>query len=167
MAGIFVQGETKVRPGVYTRYESGGIQTTGSLLSGIGACVFRSSFGPLNEIAELYSPGEAHDLFGDGGTSDVIDELFFGGASSVIAVRANTGGTATAITLKDSLDAGVVTITAKYVGARAFAVTIRDSLVNAAMRELTIYEPMHTSLPLLTWRSRQPQKSRDVMGLNR
>ena len=49
MSGTFVVGETKIRPGVYTRYENaGGVEIAGAA-NGIGAAVIRANWGPLNK----------------------------------------------------------------------------------------------------------------------
>jgi len=144
MSGTFVVGETKIRPGVYTRRENaGGVEIAGAV-NGIGAAVIRANWGPLNKIVWIESPVDAAAAFGlpgTGHTVNIIDEMLTGGASKVAAVRAGSGGTAATITLKDTTGSpvNVVTITAKYPGARPFSVTIRDSLADANKRECIIY----------------------------
>jgi len=71
-------------------------------------------------------------------------EAFKGGCSKLEVVRAGTGGESATIVLTDTATtpADVVNITAKYPGTRGnnFTVTIRDSLTNASLRELLLYE---------------------------
>jgi hypothetical protein len=141
MPGIFTIGETKARPGVYTRYENaGGIPPAGAI-NGIGAAVVKANWGPLNQLIEFDGANAVAPVFGTALTVDTITEMFAGGCRKVKAVRAGAGGTAATITLKDDAAVGVdaVKITAKYVGDRAFSVTIRDSLLNSEKRECIIY----------------------------
>lgn len=141
MAGIFTIGETKARPGVYTRYENAGGVSLAGAVNGIGAAIIKANWGPLNQLVELDGANAVAPAFGSALTVDTITEMFTGGCSKVKAVRAGTGGTPTTISLKDDTNlVDVVTITAKYPGDRAFNVTIRDSLTNTEKRECIIYE---------------------------
>jgi len=141
MAGVFTIGETKVRPGVYTRYENAGGTPLAGAVNGIGAAIIKANWGPLNQLVELDGANAVAPAFGSAMTIDTITEMFTGGCSKVKAVRAGTGGTPTAVTLKDDTNlVDVVTITAKYPGDRAFNITIRDSLANTEKRECIIYE---------------------------
>lgn len=143
MSGTFVVGETKIRPGVYTRYENaGGVEIAGAS-SGIGAAIIRANWGPLNQVKWIESPVDAA-IFGAPSalhTINIVDEMLAGGASKVAVVRAGTGGTAATITLKDTTATPIsaVTITAKYVGTRALSVTIKDNLADATKRDCVIY----------------------------
>ena len=139
MAGVFTIGETKVRPGVYTRYENtGGTELAGSV-NGIGAAVVKANWGPLNQLIDVESANDAVLIFGSELTVDTITEMFRGGCKKVKAVRAGNGGTPSTVTLKDEASTDVVTITGNYVGDRAFSVTVRDSLLNSEKRECIIY----------------------------
>jgi len=136
---VFTVGETKTRPGVYTRYENAGSTPLAGAINGIGAAIIKSNWGPLNQLVTLDGVNSVAPTFGTDLTVDTITEMFNGGCSKVKVVRAGSGGTASTITLKDDVAANVVTITAKYVGNRAFNVTIRDSLLNSEKRECIIY----------------------------
>ncbi|MBS4932916.1 MAG: phage tail sheath subtilisin-like domain-containing protein [Clostridiales bacterium] len=140
MGGIFKVGETKIRPGIYNRITQKKNDTE-KFLDGVGACVFRADFGPVNQIMEFTPNSDYKKMFGTSGTTDIIDYLFQGGANSVIACRIGKEGTAATITLKNTeLEEGqdVVKITAKYSGSREFAVTIRNRLTQED-RECIIY----------------------------
>lgn len=140
--GTFTIGETKIRPGEYHRFENAGEITAVDARNGIVAGIIKSNWGPLNQVV-AFSPSTAiKSVFGSGLTEQLIAEMFKGGANTGYFIRVGTGGTAGNITLKDSATESVnaVTITAKYVGARAFKVTIRDSLVNSSKRECIIYD---------------------------
>ena len=140
--GTFTIGETKIRPGEYHRFENEGEITAVDARNGVVAGIIKSNWGPLNQVV-AFSPSTAiKSVFGSGLTEQLISEMFKGGANTGYFIRVGTGGTAGNITLKDSATESVnaVTITAKYVGARAFKVTIRDSLVNSSKRECIIYD---------------------------
>lgn len=143
--GTFTIGETKIRPGEYHRVENAGGIVAAGARNGIIAGVIRANWGPLNEVVAFEPSTSVRKVYGagTGKTQDLIDWMFLGGATKGYFVRVGTGGTKGTITLKDTtaetaLDA--VTITAKYVGSRAFTCTIRDSLINTAKRECIIYD---------------------------
>lgn len=139
MSGIFSVGESKIRPGVYIRYENaGGIELAGAS-NGLGAAVITANWGPLNQIKWIEDPISAAAIFGEEGTVNIVNEMLAGGAARVAVVRAGTGGTAATITLQDTANAEVVTITAKHVGNRALSVTVKDSLSDINKRECIIY----------------------------
>ena len=145
MAGRYSIGETKVRPGIYFRQENGGGNDTLGATNGIVGVAFKANWGPLGEIVTIDNPADIATLFGDdsgsGSNTAVLNAIFQGGASQVLAVRVGSGGTKAAITLADtaSTPANVVTLTAKYAGTRALSVTIKDSLSITTMRECIIY----------------------------
>lgn len=142
--GTFTVGETKIRPGEYHRIENGGGIVAAGARNGIIAGVIQANWGPLNQAIVFDPSTSVKKVFGagEGKTQGLIDIMFLGGASRGYFVRVGTGGTAATITLKDSATESVnaVTITAKYVGSRAFTATIRDSLVNTSKRECIIYD---------------------------
>ena len=145
MAGRYSIGETKVRPGIYFRQENGGGNETLGATNGIVGVAFQANWGPLGKIVTIEDPSDIATIYGDDSGSNsnvaILNAIFQGGASQVLAVRVGTGGTKAAITLKDtdSTPANVVTLTAKYAGTRALSVTIKDSLSITTMRECIIY----------------------------
>lgn len=146
MADRFNVGESKVRPGVHFRQESGSELNLTGAESGIVAVAFKANWGPLGEVVVVNNPADIATLFGDDSVSGsnvaILRKIFQGGASQIKAVRVGAGGTKAAITLKDTTTGtavDVVTLTAKYAGTRALSVTIKDSLSNASERECIIY----------------------------
>lgn len=145
MADRFNLGETKVRPGVHFRRESGNELNLTGAEDGVVAIAFKANWGPLGEVVTIDNPADISKIFGDdsvtGSNVAVLSKIFQGGASKIKAVRVGSGGTKASITLKDtdSTPASVVTLTAKYAGTRALSVTIKDSLSNASERECIIY----------------------------
>ena len=145
MAGRYSIGETKVRPGIYFRQENGGGNDTLGATNGIVGVAFKANWGPLGEVVSLSDPSEITTIFGDdsgtGSNVSILNAIFQGGASQILAVRVGSGGTKASVTLKDtaSTAADVVTLTAKYAGTRDLSVTIKDSLSITTMRECIIY----------------------------
>ena len=143
--GTFTIGEKKIRPGIYHRTENaGGIELAGAR-NGIIAGVIRANWGPLNTVVTFDPDTSVKQVYGAGSgmTQSMIDMMFREGATKGYFVRAGSGGTAGSITLTDTTAdtaLNAVTLTAKYVGSRAFAVTIRDSLTNTEQRECIVYD---------------------------
>lgn len=142
--GTFTIGETKIRPGEYHRVENGGGVSIVGATNGIVAGVIQANWGPLNEVVEFLPSTNIKQVYGSGTgmTQAMIFPMFLDGAVRGYFVRCGSGGTSGNITLKDSATeaANAVTISAKYVGSRAFTVTIRDSITNTSKRECIIYD---------------------------
>ena len=130
MAGTYIIGEKKVRPGAYFNVTKKDEGITPDIISGVVACVFKSDFGPLGTVAELGTGEGYENTFGTGGTTDTIREAFNGGAVTVLAVRLGNGGTAASITLNDEEGEGVVKIAGNYPGAKPFSVTVSEKLTD-------------------------------------
>ena len=53
MAGTFILGETKVRPGSYFNIQKKGGNSSASVMNGVTAVIFQADFGPLNTAVEM------------------------------------------------------------------------------------------------------------------
>lgn len=138
MAGTFILGEMKIRPGAYFNIrKKGGNDSV--IMNGVTAVIFRADFGPLNTAVELDAADGYSHIFGDGLTTDAIREAAAGGAKKIIACRVGNGGSCGAITLKGTGNEDVLTITAKYPGAKGFTATVRNKLSNPDLRECIFY----------------------------
>lgn len=142
MGMFFTLGQPMKRPGTYQRYENAGNSSSASTVNGTCAALFSASWGPLNQVVMLADDSQVFKYFGSGGTTKVLDRVFKGGASKVLAVRGGSGGAASTLTLKDTgtTPASAITVTAKYPGARAFSLLLRDSLTDTTKREFILYE---------------------------
>ena len=140
MAGTFMIGETKVRPGGYFNIQKKGDNASAGAVNGITGILFKADWGPINEVVEL-SVGDGYEsTFGNGGTTDAIGLAFEGGTKTAYCCRVGNGGTPGNIKLKlASEDTEAVSITAKYAGAKAFTVSIKDKLADDTQRECIIY----------------------------
>lgn len=146
MAGsTFLAGEQKIRPGVYVRVTSSAEAPAAAVPQGIVAALFRASWGPLGQAVALEGPDSVEATYGTGNTTHVVSEAFRGGCRQVVAYRLGTGGATATGQLQDTTTptpVAVVRIDAKYSGTRgnSLALTLRDSLVDPAKRELLVYE---------------------------
>ena len=87
MAGTFIIGEKKVRPGqYYRRFTDGGVETSGAN-NGVLAALFKSNWGPLNKEFDLdvSMRNNLSDYYGNG--TEILKEGFIGGATTIRAVR--------------------------------------------------------------------------------
>lgn len=139
MTGTYIAGELKKEPGIYHRVTTDKETDVTGAIVGVGAGIIRGNWGPLNEVVHLKNADDVERIFGKNGTQDLITLMFKGGIKEGYFVRIGKGGTAPTISLKDSSSQAAVTITGKYVGARAFTATIRDAL-SGGNRELILYD---------------------------
>lgn len=139
MAGTFILGETKVRPGTYFNIQKKGGNAAAGVMNGVTAVIFRADFGPLNEAIELSAEDGYEGTFGTALTTDAMKEAIAGGAKTIIACRVGNGGTQGSIKLQDSDSTDAVSITAKYPGAKDFVVTVREKLSDSTLKECIFY----------------------------
>lgn len=138
MAGYFLVGETKVRPGSY--FNIGKNETSAAdVINGVTAVIFRSDFGPTGSAVKLSAEEGYESTYGTGGTTDAILQALNGGAQTIIACRLGKGGTQASAILKDENGEDAITITAKYPGAKEFTITIKEKLSDPSMKQCMIY----------------------------
>ena len=139
MAGTFILGETKVRPGSYFNIQKKGGNTAAGIMNGVTAVIFKADFGPLNTVVELSAEDGYEQTFGTGLTTDAIREAIAGGAKTIIACRVGNGGMQGTIVLKDTAKEDALSITAKYPGDKDFTVTVREKLSDSTLKECIFY----------------------------
>lgn len=141
MAGTFMLGETKVRPGSYFNIQKKGGNEVPAVMDGVTAVIFKSDFGPLNEAVEISAEDGYEQVFGNALTTDALKQAFLGGAKTIIACRTGNGGTEGTISLKEKggTSANAVKITAKYPGAKPFTLSIRSKLTDSTKKECIFY----------------------------
>lgn len=139
MAGTFILGEQKVRPGSYFNIQKKGNNAAASIVNGVTAVIFKADFGPLNKVVELSAEEGYEGTFGTGLTTDAMREAIAGGAKTIVACRVGNGGTQGTIALNDADGEKALTVTAKYPGDKAFTVTIREKLSDSALKECIFY----------------------------
>ena len=139
MAGTFMLGETKVRPGAYFNIQKRGGNAAAGIMNGVTAVLFQADFGPLNTAVELQAADGYEQMFGTGLTTDAIREAIAGGAKTVIACRVGNGGTQGTIQLRDTEGVEALCITARYPGEKDFLVTVREKLSDSSKKECIFY----------------------------
>ncbi len=139
MAGTFILGETKIRPGSYFNIQKKGGNAAAGVMNGVTAVVFKADFGPLNTAVELSADEGYEQTFGAGLTTDAIKEAIAGGAKTIIACRLGNGGTQGTITLQNTDGEDALTVTAKYPGDKDFAATVREKLSDSSLKECIFY----------------------------
>lgn len=141
MAGTFMIGETKVRPGAYFNLNKKGDGALAGAINGIVGVLFKSDWGPLNEAVEISVDDGYYSTYGNGGSTDAIGLAFEGGAVTAVCCRVGNGGTQGNVKLNlEEGDTEAVSITAKYVGSKKFTVSIKDKLSDDTQRECIIYD---------------------------
>lgn len=138
MAGTFIFGETKVRPGSYFNIQTGDSRESDTM-NGVTAVIFKADFGPLNTVVELDASSGYEKTFGTGLTTDAIKEAILGGAKTIIACRVGSGGEKGEITMNDQNGEPALTVMARYPGDKDFTVTIREKLTDPALKECIFY----------------------------
>ena len=73
MGEIFYAGERKPRPGAYYRVDRMDYPRADGV-AGIGGCLFRADWGPLNTVVEV-TKDNYQNVFGNSGTTDVMKFL--------------------------------------------------------------------------------------------
>jgi len=139
MAGTFILGETKIRPGAYFNIQKKGNNAASGIMNGVTIVIFKADFGPLNTAIEISAEDGYEKVFGTGLTTDAMKEAIAGGAKTIVACRVGNGGTQGTISLKDTDGTDALTITAKYPGEKDFAVTVREKLSDTALKECIFY----------------------------
>lgn len=143
MGAFFIQGEQKVRSGVYKRYEDWSNPPVAGADDGKSAATVRSNWGPVGKAITLERDTDITKYFGSGGENGTTDcplLQFKGGSSVVYAVRLGKGGTQGSLEIADSNGAAVLKLVLKYPGSRVFHITIRPTLADVAKKELLILE---------------------------
>ena len=139
MAIFYKEGETKVRPGIYQRYENADHNPMITARDGFCAIPVRASWGPLGQVVKNTT---ANDLtknygtgtYGEGYTVPAAKAMFEGGAVAVYTYRMGTGGTAAS----KIIDGGV-TVTAKYPGTMPISIAIQTKLGDSSKKQLQVY----------------------------
>lgn len=143
MSGTFIQGEKKVRPGIYRRFVNiGGYEIAGAR-QGVACAVVAGNWGPLNVATKIDASEDITEYVGTGTGYDTLTELFAGGAQSAFVVRVGSGGSCSSVTLKGTLyeqQKDTVKLTALYPGNRALSISVRQCLEREDMKEATIYD---------------------------
>lgn len=137
MAGTYVDGEKKIRPGTYfLRKKKDEEQAT--IIDGVVALLLRADSGPLNEVVEITNEEDYSSIY-VGEKTDCIQEVFHGGAKRVLCCRVGTGGAASELSIKNENDVACVIVKTKYPSKQEYTMTIKDKLVDNTKKQCIIY----------------------------
>lgn len=140
MGKFYFSGEKKVRPDVYQNYTNvGGVELAGAI-NGIVAATIKSDWGPLGQVVTVENEREFNEIFGYGKTTDVVREIFRGGAIKAFVVRLGSNGTKGSAELMDSSGAKALELTARYEGTRKFSYIVRPVLGEDNLQEFLLLE---------------------------
>ena len=138
MAQFYKEGEVKIRPGVYQRYENAGFSTLVDAQDGICAIPVHASWGPLGKVLKNGRPADLKKNYGSGTystayTVPAAEAMFIGGALTVYTYRLGTGGK------KATKELDGLTVTAKYVGTMPISVAVQTKLADSTKKQLLVY----------------------------
>lgn len=140
MGYFYNEGERKVRPGLYQRYENRGMTPVAAALVGYCAITIQADWGPLNEVVTITRYDDIAKKYGTKGTVADAQALFDGGANTVHICRIGTGGTKAAVELSDISSAAMVKVESLHPGVREFAVSIKEVLGDESKKEFIVSE---------------------------
>lgn len=134
MAQKYTAGEVKIRPGVYYRYSTDSVPTAGAL-DGVNAIIMKASWGPVGTVTIHESAQSIVDAYGKGDGVNCALMLKAAGARRVLVYRCEgTGGKAA------TGNVGDLTVTAKYVGARALKVKVQEKPADSTVKQFIVIE---------------------------
>lgn len=150
MAGTWSTGNPPTRPGAYFNFMAAARAAVAGGVTGTAAIVGTADWGPENAIQVVTSPAEFEQFYGTTTGGSLPDAavgtlagLDSGGAAIALVYRAvGTAGLVSSLVLNDGAAAPSVTLTGKYKGVRGnnFTVTVQANVVDAAKKDLIIYE---------------------------
>ena len=142
MSGFFTIGEKKTRPGIYNRLQNSEYVAPDNIPQGIVIAVVTGNWGELNKAVHVKATDDYSDYVGSGSGYNALKQIFAGGVTEAVVCRVGTGGTKGSLEIKNTASTPVklATVTAKYPGTRALAVTVKASLTDNTKKIIQISE---------------------------
>lgn len=126
MALTYNKGEVKTRSNIYQRFETGDVATAQAVDGNVGV-VIRSTWGDVDRATKLTSPNQIKEAFGDGGTTDILNQIFSAGATTVYVARLDgEDGKAGSATIVG--EGGTVELELKNIGSRNIRLQIKPDI---------------------------------------
>ena len=147
--GAWSPTELPVLPGLYLNFQTAALAAIRPGTRGVVVAPVRAHWGPVREFVEITSESGITENYTNDETNGAtayttLRFALLGGASKVLAYRLADSNAAKALkTLKDSAAMDVLTLTAKYEGARGngFKVTVRDNPLDPVnKKDILLYE---------------------------
>ncbi|EBD8094933.1 phage tail sheath protein, partial [Salmonella enterica] len=156
--GTWEQTNRPVLPGLYMNFQAAASSAIQAGNRGTVVVPIKANWGPVGTFVEVGSEAAIERVFSahalDNGTAYTSLKLaLLGGPKKLLAYRvAGATAKAAALTLKDSSDAAVLQLDAKYPGDRGngFYVTIQPGVIDNTKHEVRLFEGNRMLYALLT-----------------
>lgn len=139
MAYTYIEGEKKVRPGVYQRTSSTGSTAGAGALNGVVALVMAANWGPVDKATVHETAKSIRETYGTGANVEAACSLMAAGASRVYIKRLD-GKNGTAGTIGTALIDPAIKIDTKYPTSRTLTVEVKAKIGESAKKQVTIKE---------------------------
>ncbi|WP_433583136.1 phage tail sheath subtilisin-like domain-containing protein [Paenibacillus amylolyticus] len=156
--GTWEQTNRPVLPGLYMNFQAAASSAIQAGTRGTVVVPIKANWGPVGTFVEVGSEAAIERIYAanvlDNGTAYTSLKLaLLGGPKKLLAYRvASAAAKAATLTLKDSSDANVLQLDAKYPGDRAngFYVTIQPGVIDNTKHEVRLFEGNRMLYALLT-----------------
>lgn len=156
--GNWEQTNRPVLPGLYMNFQAAASSAIQAGTRGTVVVPIKANWGPVGTFVEVGSEAAIERIYAanvlDNGTAYTSLKLaLLGGPKKLLAYRvASAAAKAATLTLKDSSDANVLQLDAKYPGDRAnrFYVTIQPGVIDNTKHEVRLFEGNRMLYALLT-----------------
>lgn len=146
--GIWSPTEKPILPGLYLNFKSQALATIQPGARGTVGVVVKAHWGPDKEFVTIESENDLVNYYTSDTTNGataykVIRLILLGGAKKVIAYRiVDSNAASSTVTLKDTENADVLRLTAKYKGTRgnSFKVTVQTNPIDINKKDIKLYE---------------------------
>jgi len=146
--GTWSPTEKPILPGLYLNFKAQALSTIQPGSRGTVGIIVRAHWGKEKDIVEITSESDlienfTSDITGGANAYKLIRLALLGGAKKVLAYRlVGSTGAQASVTLKDTADANMITLKAKYKGERGnnFKVTISTNLIDNTKKDIALYE---------------------------
>ena len=139
MAYTYIEGEKKVRPGVYQRTSSAGSTAGAGALNGVVALVMAANWGPVDKATVHETAKSIRETYGTGANVEAACSLMAAGASRVYIKRLN-GANGTAGTVGTTVIDPVIKLDTKYPTSRTITVEVKAKIGDTAKKQVVIKE---------------------------
>lgn len=139
MAYTYIEGEKKVRPGVYQRTSSTPSTATAGAINGVVALVMASNWGPVDKVTVHENARSIRETYGTGANVDAACSLIAAGASRVYIKRLS-GANGTAGAVGTATIGSALKLDAKYPSSRTIAVDVKAKVGDATKKQIVVRE---------------------------
>lgn len=139
MAYTYLQGERKVRPGVYHRTSKNETSVSVGALNGYVALAMASNWGPTDKVTAHETKRSIREMYGTGESVEAACAIIDAGAS-VVYIKRLSGANGTAGTAGTANIGSEVKLDAKYPSDRALVVTVKEKAGDVTKKQVVVNE---------------------------